>query len=138
MSSLSIPSRWDRPEEWLLTATRPEVAPIKVNTVKQPATGAHQAIVIRADLQQRLTQVSRYVRIGVQGWAVTAAKRGDYPAAAEIAGDYGALLEQLLNNPSTSGPFLAAEVDSGPVRVRDEESGIEYAYLTILAEIHSA
>ena len=138
MSGRPIPSTWDDVEKWLRDATLAEFDPVPVAVVKPKQTGAYECIVIRADLQQRVTQLSRYVRIGVQGWSVNKAGESRLAEAKRLAADFGAHLEVLLNDYTRSGPFLAAEVDSGPVRVKDSTSGLEYAYLTVLAEVHAA
>lgn len=110
----------------------PDVVPVR--NVKPAQAAPYRCAVIRADLLNRVTKLSRYCRIGVQGWAVREDGSADLAAANRLAAEVAGAIEQHAG----TGWLLAAEVDAGPYRVTDTPSGIEYAYTTVLAEVLTA
>lgn len=105
--------------------------PDRSYNVKPATTGAYQHYVLRADLQQKLTPISRYCRVSVQAWAVDGSGRSDIGAAFDMANAFGHVLEGA----SRSGFLLNAEVESGPLRVADDVTRQEYSLVTLLLEV---
>lgn len=102
-----------------------------VRNVKPALPVPYRCIVIQSIPQNRPTPISRYVRLIVQGWDVRSNSTGNFGGALKLAGDYAAAVEAL----SGRGRVLVAEVESGPYRVTDPESGVEYAVANLLLEI---
>lgn len=102
-----------------------------VRNVKPQLQAPYRAIVILSIPQNRATPISRYVRLIVQGWDVRANATANIGAAQRLAGSYAAAVEGL----SGHGRVLVAEVESGPYRVTDSDSGVEYAVANLLLEI---
>ena len=100
--------------------------------VKPELSNPYRVLVSRADLQGRVTPLSRYCRIGVQAWSVRSDGSANLPDAFDLAAAAGAALEAA---PETSQVILSAEIQSGPSRVADEVTRIEYQYLTVLLEV---
>lgn len=90
----------------------------------------YRLLVVRADLQQKVTPISRYCRVGLQAWSVRADGSTDLGDAFDLAAAGNAWLE---NN--TSGVILSADVESGPSRVTDPVTRLEYQYSTVLLEV---
>lgn len=143
MAGQSIPSTAPDVEAWLITTFAAVMAPAIVRNVKPPlklASGAanpdatKDQVIIRADLQNRITPVSRYCRVGVQGWKVRADGAADLAGAFALAAAFG----QAVERAPRTGLLLEAEIDGGPYRVRDTTTGVEYAYLTLLLEVATA
>lgn len=105
-----------------------------VRNVKPEQVAPYRCSVIRADLLNRVTPLSRYCRIGVQGWAVRADGSADLAAAHNLATEVAGAIERHAG----TGWLLAAQIDAGPYRVADSITGIEYAYATVLAEVLTA
>lgn len=122
---MRIPSTTPDVEQWLV-AFRDDVFNIKPNTAPPYA---HD--IVRADMQNHATPISRYCRVGIQSWVVVATGRSDIGAAF----DRGASFAAALTGAARTGFLLDAEVDSGPTRVTDPTSGLEYAYTTLLLEV---
>lgn len=99
--------------------------------VKPNRTGAYTLGLVRADLQGRVTPISRYCRVGLQGWAVDANGRADLGAAFDLVSLACTALEEI----SGQGIILDAETQSGPVRVTDDITRLEYSYATLLLEV---
>lgn len=104
-----------------------------VRNVKPQLSTPYRVIVIQSIPQNRATPISRYVRLIVQAWDVRAGGVGDIGGAQRLAGSYAAAVEGM----SGRGRVLVAEVESGPYRVTDAESGTEYAVANLLLEIAS-
>lgn len=100
--------------------------------VKPEKAGAYRLLVSRADLQGRVTPLSRYCRVGVQAWSVRADGTSDLGDAFDLCAQAGAALEDAQNH---SRVILSAEVQSGPSRVVDDVTRLEYQYLTALLEV---
>lgn len=100
--------------------------------VKPEKAKPYRVLVSRADLQQRVTPLSRYCRVGVQAWSVRKDGTADLGDAFDLCAAAGAALEAA---PSTSQVILSAEIQSGPLRVADEVTRIEYQYMTVLLEV---
>ena len=100
--------------------------------VKPEKAKPYRVLVSRADLQGRVTPLSRYCRVGVQAWSVRADGTADLGDAFDLCAAAGAALEASLN---TSSVVLAAEIQSGPSRVADDVTRIEYQYMTVLLEV---
>lgn len=130
----SIPTRWERLEPWLLDALR-DALDVSVDTVKPADLKPYKGIVIAAYLGQRVTPISRYARIGIQGWSVNNAGQPNRPDAQRLVLAAAEALEEL--DPDGE-PLLAAELDTGPDIVNDDISGIDFAYGVVLAEIHAS
>lgn len=130
----SIPTTSPDVEAWLIATFGPTFGGAPVRNVKPPQSGAHSVLVIRADLQGRITPISRYCRLGVQAWKVTSAGQADLKGAFDLGAAFGAALEAA----DRSGILLDAEVQSGPYRVADPVTGVEHAYLTLLLEVATA
>lgn len=90
----------------------------------------YRLLVIRADLQQKVTPISRYCRVGVQGWSVRADGTSDLGDAFDLTSEATAWLEH-----NASGVILSADVESGPSRVTDPVTRLEYQYSTVLLEV---
>lgn len=123
-----IPTTTPDVEAHLITALAGDV---DVANVKPERSAPYKVLVLRADLQQKATPISRYCRVGVQGWVVRPDGTADIGDAFDITADLGRRLEEL----SGDGIVLSAEVESGPVRVADDLTRIEYQYLTALLEV---
>lgn len=143
MAGQSIPSTAPDVEAWLIQTFAAAVSPAIVRNVKPPlklpsgATNpdaAKDQVIIRADLQNRATPISRYCRVGVQGWKVRADGTADLAGAFALAATFG----QAVERAERAGLLLEAEIDGGPYRVRDTTTGVEYAYLTLLLEVATA
>lgn len=90
----------------------------------------YRLLVVRADLQQKVTPISRYCRVGLQAWSVRADGSADLADAFDLSAAGNAWLE---NN--VSGVILSADVQSGPSRVTDPVTKLEYQYSTVLLEV---
>ncbi len=100
--------------------------------VKPELAKPYRVLVSRADLQQRVTPLSRYCRVGVQAWSV----RGDGTANLGDAFDLCAAAGKALEaSPLTSKVVLSAEIQSGPSRVADDVTRVEFQYITVLLEV---
>lgn len=86
--------------------------------------------VIRADLQQKVTPISRYCRVGISTWSVRRDGTSDIGDAFDLAASGNAWFE---NN--VAGLVLSADVESGPSRVTDPVTKLEYLYSTVLLEV---
>lgn len=100
--------------------------------VKPELAKPYRVLVSRADLQQRVTPLSRYCRVGVQAWSVRKDGTADLGDAFDLCAAAGAALESA---PENSRIILSAEIQSGPSRVADEVTRIEYQYMTVLLEV---
>lgn len=98
--------------------------------VKPERAKPYRLLVVRADLQQKVTPISRYCRVGVQAWSVRADGTSDVGDAFDLASDAAAWLENNI-----AGAILSADTQSGPSRVTDEVTGLEYQYVTVLLEV---
>lgn len=105
--------------------------PAKLFNVAPGTSGAYSHYLIRADLQNRATAISRYCRVGVQAWSVDAQGRVNLADAFDLATAFGTWIESL----SGQGIILHAEVDSGPMRVADDIQKKDFSYLTVLLEV---
>ena len=127
----SIPTTSPDVEAWLIATFGPTLDGAPVRNQKPKATGAHSVVLIRADLQNKVTPISRYCRVGVQGWKVRADGTADLKGAFDLAASFGAAVESA----DRTGILLDAEVETGPYRISDSVTGVEYAYLTLLLEV---
>lgn len=118
-------------EEYLLPILSAATEPHDWHNVKPKTTGGYTLGLVRADLQQHVTPISRYCRVGLQGWAVNASGQVDLGAARDLA-DAGA--RAILAQAGT-GIILDAEIQSGPVRVTDDTSRLEFSFVTLLLEV---
>lgn len=98
--------------------------------VKPERSKPYRLFVVRADLQQKVTPISRYCRVGVQAWSVRADGSADLGDAFDLAAAGNAWFEN-----SVAGVVLSADVESGPSRVTDPVSRLEYLYSTVLLEV---
>lgn len=104
----------------------------RADLVKPEIAKPYRVLVSRADLQQRVTPLSRYCRVGVQAWSVREDGTADLGDAFDLCAAAGAALESA---PSSSSVVLSAEIQSGPARVADDVTRIEYQYMTVLLEV---
>ena len=106
------------------------VAP--THLVKPELANPYRVLVSRADLQQRITHLSRYCRVGVQAWSVRADGTANLGDAFDMCAEAGRALELAQN---TNQHILYAEIQAGPSRVADDITRIEYQYMTLLLEV---
>lgn len=90
----------------------------------------YRVLVIRADLQQKVTRISRYCRVGIQAHSVLADGSADLGDAFDLASEAAGWLESNL-----TGVILSADIESGPSRVTDPVTQLEYQYVTVLLEV---
>lgn len=100
--------------------------------VKPELAKPYRVLVSRADLQQRVTPLSRYCRVGVQAWSVRGDGTANLGDAFDLCAAAGKALEQ---SPLTSKVVLSAEIQSGPSRVADDVTRVEFQYITMLLEV---
>lgn len=100
--------------------------------VKPELAKPYRVLVSRADLQQRVTPLSRYCRVGVQAWSVRGDGTANLGDAFDLCAAAGKALEQ---SPLTSKVVLSAEIQSGPSRVADDVTRVEFQYITVLLEV---
>lgn len=98
--------------------------------IKPERAEPYRLFVVRADLQQKVTPISRYCRVGVSAWSVRGDGTSDIGDAFDLAAAGNAWLE---NN--VTGVILSADVESGPSRVTDPVTRLEYLYSTVLLEV---
>ena len=125
-----IPTTTPDVEQALIAALKVAQS-VDVKNVKPEKAKPYKVLVLRADLGQKVTPISRYCRVGIQGWSVSSDGRADLGDAFDITAEAGRQLELLAG----TGIVLHAEVESGPVRVADPETRLEYQYLTALLEV---
>lgn len=130
---MQIPSTSPDVEAHLIGLVNTVPLPVgaKAYNVAPTTSGAYRHFLVRADLQNRVTPISRYCRVGVQAWSVDAQGRVNLPDAFDLAAAFGTWLESL----SGRGIILHAEVDSGPMRVTDDIQKKDFSYLTALLEV---
>lgn len=104
----------------------------RTELVKPQQSNPYRVLVSRADLQQRVTPISRYCRVGIQAWSTRKDGSADLGDAFDLCAAAGAALEAA---PNSSRIILSAEIQSGPARVADDATRIEYQYLTALLEV---
>lgn len=132
MSARTIPSASPDVKAWLISTLGPLLAPTPVVGKMPELTGSAQSFVlVRADLQNRATPISRYCRVGIQGWSIRSNGDADTGAAFDLAANAGSALERL----PLAGILLDAEVQSGPYEVVDATYQRVYAYTTVLLEV---
>ena len=129
---MKIPSTSPDVTAWAIGLLDTALDPDEAFSLKPDRTGAYRLLVVRADLQNRVTPISRYCRVGIQAWCVDSSGRPDAGASFDLAAAAGRVFEAA---PRT-GILLDAEVDSGPMRVVDPTSRIEYHYVTVLLEVN--
>ena len=98
--------------------------------VKPERAKPFRLLQIRADLQQKVTPISRYCRVGISAWSVREDGSTDFADGFDLAAAANAWLE---NN--VSGVILSADVESGPSRTEDPVTKIEFHYSTVLLEV---
>lgn len=127
MASVSIPTV-SVDMEALLIQQLSVIAPTFNVTPKK--TKPYRLLVVRADLQQKATPISRYCRVGLQAWSVKADGTSDIGDAFDLAAEAAAWLES-----DPQGVILSADVESGPSRVNDDVTNLDYQYVTVLMEV---
>lgn len=132
--SRPIATKWDRLESFLLPSLRSALS-VPVDTVRPATLKPYEGVVIAVNLGQRVTPISRYARIRVQGWSINNAGNPNRPAAQRLVLAVAEHLESLIPD---GDPIIAASLDVGPDIVNDSDSGLDHAYGVILAEIHAA
>lgn len=126
-----IPTQAPDVEAWLIATFGSTFAGAPVRNLAPKQGAPYSLILIRADLQNQVTPISRYCRVAVLGWKVRADGTADLAGARSLCASYAAALEAAPR----SGILLDAEIDAGPYRVADSESGIEYQFASVLLEI---
>lgn len=122
-----IPTRAPDVESHLIFGLR-SVAP--TFNVKPSATKPYRHLIVRADLQGKVTPISRYCRVVIQAWSVRADGTADLGDAFDLANDAAHWLETHLD-----GFVLSASVEAGPFRVVDDVTRIEHQDVTALLEV---
>lgn len=115
----------------MIATLTPVVGVNVVNQVPELSHRAQRFVHVRADLQGRITPISRYCRVGIQGWSVRGDGAADIGDAFDLAASAGSALESL----PLTGILLNAEIQSGPFKVADTTYSLEYQYLTALLEL---
>lgn len=136
--SRPIPTTWDEIEPFLLLLLRTAMSAESANIKnKKPTTqvAPYRLLLVRGDLQQRVTPISRYARVGLTAWVVNAAGESDIPAARALVHAACAALEAA---PIDGNPLLSAQTDAGPLRAPDPVTNLETVYATVLLEVHAA
>ncbi|MCT1363311.1 hypothetical protein [Microbacterium sp. p3-SID131] len=121
---MSIPTSSPDIEALLIAGLSSVEATVNVRTNRR------RELVVRADLQQKVTPISRYCRVGLSAWSLRPDGSSDLGDAFDLAAAGNAWLE---NN--TTGVVLSADVESGPSRVTDPVTKLEYLYSTVLLEV---
>lgn len=121
---MSIPTSSPDMEALLIAGLSSVEATVNVRTNRR------RELVVRADLQQKVTPISRYCRVGLSAWSLHPDGSSDLGDAFDLAAAGNAWLE---NN--TTGVVLSADVESGPSRVTDPVTKLEYLYSTVLLEV---
>ena len=129
-----IATTWERLEPFLLETLRDALS-ADVDTVRPVTLKPYEGIILSVNLGQRVTSISRYARIRIQGWSINTAGNPNRPAAQSLVLDAASHLESLAPD---GDPIIVASLDVGPDIVTDSESGLDHAYGVVLAEIHAA
>ncbi len=103
-------------------------------TANPDGTPPYKHVVVAADPGQLITPITRYVRVRVQGWVVTAQGSSDLKKAFNLTNVVAYIAQQA---PRDGNPIVSVEVDSGPSRVKDETTGLEYSFATLLLEVRA-
>lgn len=136
-----IPAKWPDVEAWFLSWVTPAkivaedaaLTSVSVKNFKPSATGAYKQVLAVADYGQLITPITRYVRVRLQAWVVRAdGKTADLKKAFNLANVAAYIAEQA---PRDGNPIVSVQVDAGPSRISDSESGTEYQAVTLLLEI---
>lgn len=98
--------------------------------IKPERAKPYRMLVIRADLQQKVTPISRYCRVGISAWSVRADGSSDLGDAFDLAAEANTWIES-----NVAGVILSAEVESGPSRTTDPITKLEFLYSTVLLEV---
>lgn len=133
-----VPTTWDELEPWLLDTLRtalPDDADFVKNRKPTDQVAPYRHLLVRGDLQQRVTPISRYARVGLTAWVVNEAGQADIPAARKFL---QAACDALEAAPVDGRPLLSAETQSGPLRTTDPVTNLETAYAVVLLEVHAA
>lgn len=117
-------------EEWLVGVLTPAVAPALVRTTR-PAGPHGPLLVVRADMQQHITPITRYARVGMSAWVLRADGTGDVHTARALAAAAAAAVEDLPR----VGLLIDAETETGPYRVVDSITGTEYVHVGMLLQV---
>lgn len=104
----------------------------RAEIVKPELATPYRVLVVWSQLQGRVTPLSRYCRVGVQAWSVRADGTADLGDAFDLCKAAGKALE---SSPLASKVILSAEIQSGPSRVVDDVTRIEFQYMTVLLEV---
>ncbi len=140
MAGQVIPAKSPDIEAWLIASLSPVLAPAIVRNQRPPATlpdgspnpdAGKPVVVVRASLANHITPISRYCRVAAQAWTLRPDGSPDLPACIRLAGRFGEELVRLV----PAGPLLSAEHASGPYRVTDEATRLEYAVINMLLEV---
>lgn len=141
--SQSIPTTAPDVEAWIITTLSAAMAPAIIRNQRPPdrlpdgsdnPDAAKAQLIIRADLQNRVTPVSRYCRVTAQARSLRSDGTPDLAGQFDLAARFGRALEAA---PRT-GLLLDAEVESGPYRVPDADTGVEYHVINVLLEVVTA
>lgn len=137
-----IPTMWPDVEAWFIGQVTPAkilaadsaLTGVLVRNQKPDGTTNYKHVVVAADPGQLITPITRYVRVRVQGWVVTAQGSSDLKKAFNLTNVAAYIAQQA---PRDGNPIVSVEVDSGPSRVKDETTGLEYSFATLLLEVHA-
>lgn len=126
----SIPTTAPDVEAWLI-ATFSDAVTVPVRNVQSKIVHPYSEVIVAADLANRVTPISRYCRVRVQAWKTRSNGTADIGGARALCAEFAAALEAAPRE----GILLDAEVESGPLRVTDSVTGIEYAFANVLLEV---
>ncbi len=135
-----IPTMWPDVEAWFISWVTPAkivaadatLTSAVVRNQKPSGTTNYKQVIVAADYGQLITPITRYVRVRVQGWVVTAQGSSDLKKAFNLTNVAGYIAQQASRD---GNPIVSVEVDAGPSRVKDETTGLEYSFLTLLLEV---
>lgn len=134
-----VPGRWPNVMSWLLDYLPTVLDPnVFVREDKPSVTGdpalvkPYKHLLVSVFPGGLVTAVTRTYRVTLQGWAVKTNGLADLDAAFALVSEAGFQLESA---PHVGTPLVFAEIDSGPNRVKDSVSTIEYQSLTLVLEV---
>ncbi|NEG96013.1 hypothetical protein GFD17_04405 [Bifidobacterium sp. SMB2] len=129
MSVFHPPVRTPRVEPVLLPLLRGRFPDVRFGGVRARDNPEHECVIV-GEPQQPATPVSQYVRLRMSVWERRGDGTGDYAAAQRRAADICAYLTSL----SPPYPICSMGLDSGPIRLADED-GTVCAYLILLLTV---
>lgn len=102
----------------------------KVRSKRPELSPPYELVLVRADLQNHVTPISRYCRVGLTTWVVDSAGKADIGAEFDLSIAAGHALMA-----SSNSLLLDVEWQSGPIETSDDISKLPIAYSTLLLEV---